>query len=86
MHQSAIVHSNGGHCRPAVTGLYLPPAPVDRIYIAPVSYDGEDGRTITGRAGGGYIRAGSPAECLLFHFPSEEMETFHLGETGAVNL
>lgn len=38
-----------------------------------------------GRAGG-YIRAGSRAECLLFHFPSEEMETFHLGETGAVNL
>lgn len=70
-HQSAIVHSNSGHCRPAVTGLYLPPAPLNIIYIAPVSYDGEVGGVggeIAGRAGGN-IRAGNPAERLVFHFP-----------------
>lgn len=51
MHQSAIVHSNSGHCRPALTGLYLPPAPFDRIYIAAASYDGEDRRRLPGGRG-----------------------------------
>lgn len=85
-HQSAIVHSNSGHCRLAVTGLYLPPAPLDIIYIAPVSYDGEDGgeRLLGGR--GEISELAARLSGWFFTFPTEEMETFHLGETGAVNL
>lgn len=47
-----------------------------------------------GKMGGGGLPGGrgeisEPAARLngwFFTFPTEEMETFHLGETGAVNL
>lgn len=85
MHQSAIVHSNSGHCRPAVTGLYLPPGPLDMIYIAPVSMMGKMGGRLLGGRGDISELAARPS-AWFFTFPLEEMETFHLGETGAVNL
>lgn len=64
--------------------------PFNILYIAPVFYDREDCRTIT--EGERYFSAGSLAELPpFFFFPlsefySEENETFHLGETGAIKV
>lgn len=87
VHQMTIIHSDIGHCWRAITGLYLLPAPFNISYIAPVFYDREDRRTIT--EGERYFSAGSLAELPFFslsEFSSEEIETFHLGETGAIKV
>lgn len=85
MHQMTIIHSDIGHCWPAITALYLLPVPFNISYIAPVFYDREDRRAIT--EGERYFSAGSLAQLPIFslsEFSPEEIETFHLGETGAI--
>lgn len=82
-----IIHSDIGHCWLAIIVPYLHPVPFNILYIAPGFYDGGDRGTIT--EGEKYFRTGSLAwlPFLRFQsFPTEEIETFHLGETGAIKL
>lgn len=61
--------------------------PLNKLYIAPVFYDREDRRTIT--EGERYFSSGSLAGLPFFSlsgFSSGEIETFHLGETGAIKV